>query len=164
MGNKEWDNHLRDLLGDFKSEGEPSHWEEFEHQLDITSDPAESAERLQDEILKDKLSTYSPPDQVTGWDRIEASLDASEAKFDDQVRTRISEFQPPKDPHSWPLFQQRFAAHKLLRTKLIALKIFETAAMVLILITILHLGHLGKLPLLIPPADEQHQNLSLIHI
>ena len=158
MGNKEWDNHLRDLLGDFKSEGEPSHWEEFEHQLDITSDPVESAERLQDEILKDKLSTYSPPDQVTGWDRIEASLDASEAKFDDQVRTRISEFQPPKDPHSWPLFQQRFAAHKLLRTKLIALKIFETAAMVLILITILHLGHLGKLPLLIPPADEQHQN------
>ena len=90
MGNKEWDNHLRDLLGDFKSEGEPSHWEEFEHQLDTTSDPAESAERLQDEILQDKLSSYSPPDQVTGWDRIEASLDAAESEFDDQVRTRIS--------------------------------------------------------------------------
>lgn len=158
MGNKEWDNHLRDLLGDFKSEGEPSHWEEFEHQLDITSDPAESAERLQDDILKDKLSSYSPPDQVTGWDRIEASLDASESEFDDQVRTRISEFQPPKDPHSWPLFQQRFAAHKLLRAKLIALKIFETAAMVLILITILHLGHLGKLPMMEPPADDVQQN------
>ncbi|MBP8086311.1 MAG: outer membrane beta-barrel protein [Saprospiraceae bacterium] len=158
MGNKEWDNHLRDLLGDFKSEGEPSHWEEFEHQLDITSDPAESAERLQDEILKDKLSSYSPPDQVTGWDRIEASLDAAESEFDDQVRTRISEFQPPKDPHSWPLFQQRFAAHKLLRAKLIALKVFETAAMILLLITILHLGHLGKLPMMEPPADDLHPN------
>lgn len=158
MGNKEWDNHLRDLLGDFKSEGEPSHWEEFEHQLDITSDPAESTERLQDEILKDKLSTYSPPDQVTGWDRIEASLNASDSKFDDQVRTRINDFQPPKDPHSWPLFQQRFAAHKLLRAKLIALKIFETAAMVLFLITILHLGYLGKLPMMAPPADDVRQN------
>lgn len=157
MGNKEWDNHLRDLLGDFRSEGEPSHWEEFEHQLDITSDPAESAERLQDEILKEKLSAYSPPDHVAGWDRIEASLDASETEFDNQVRTRISEFQPPKDPHSWPLFQQRFAAHKLLRAKLVTLKIFETAAMVLFLITLLHLGHLGKLPLLTPPADEMQQ-------
>ena len=154
MANKEWDNHLRDLLGDFRSEGEPSHWEEFDHQLDTSSDPAESAERLQDEILKDKLSAYSAPDQITGWDRIETSLNASETEFDDQVRARISEFQPPKDPHSWPHFQQRFTAHKLLRTKLIALKIFETAAMVLFLITILHLGHLGKLPLLSPPADQ----------
>ncbi len=77
MGNKEWDNHLRDLLGDFRSEGEPSHWEEIEHQLDTNSDPGDSAERLQDEILKDKLSSYSPPDQVTGWERIEASLNAS---------------------------------------------------------------------------------------
>lgn len=158
MGNKEWDNYLRDLLGDFRSEGEPSHWEEFEHQLDNSSDPADSAERLQDEVLKDKLSTYSPPDQITGWDRIEASLNASETEFDDQVRTRISEFQPPKDPHSWPLFQQRFSAHKFLRAKLVALKIFETAAMVLFLITILHLGHLGKLPLQTPPTDDLQQN------
>jgi hypothetical protein len=158
MGNKEWDNHLRDLLGDFRSEGEPSHWEEFEHQLDSNSDPADSAERLQDEILKDKLSAYSPPDQVTGWERIEASLDTSETEFDDQVRARISEFQPPKDPHSWPLFQQRFAAHKLLRAKLVALKIFETAAMVLFLITILHLGHLGKLPMMAPPAEDLQPN------
>ena len=148
MGNKDLDNHLRDSLGDFKSEGEPSHWEEFEHQLDITSDPAESAERLQDEILKDKLSSYSPPDQVTGWDRIEASLDAAESEFDDQVRTRISEFQPPKAPHSWPPFQQRFAAHKLLRAKLIALKVFATAAMIPLRITILQRGHLGKLPMM----------------
>lgn len=158
MGNKEWDNYLRDLLGDFRSEGEPSHWEEFEHQLDSSSDLADSAERLQDEMLKDKLSTYSPPDQITGWDRIEASLNASETEFDDQVRTRISEFQPPKDPQSWPLFQQRFSAHKFLRAKLVALKIFETAAMVLFLITILHLGHLGKLPLQTPPTDDLQQN------
>lgn len=158
MGNKEWDNYLRDLLGDFRSEGEPSHWEEFEHQLDNHLDPADNAERLQDELLKDKLSAYSPPDQVSGWERIEASLNAAETEFDDQVRTRISEFQPPKDPHSWPLFQQRFSAHKMLRAKLVALKIFETAAMVLFLITILHLGHLGKLPLLTPPADDMQRS------
>ncbi len=158
MGNKEWDNHLRDLLGDFRSEGEPSHWEEFEHQLDNNSEPADSAERLQDEILKDKLSAYAPPGQAEGWDRIEASLDASETNFDDQVRTRISEFHPPKDPHSWPLFQQRFSAHKLLRAKLVTLKIFETTAMVLLLITILHLGHLGKIPMMVPPADDVRQN------
>jgi len=158
MGNKEWDNHLRDLLGDFRSEGEPSHWEEFEHQLDTNADPADSAERLQDELLKDKLSAYSPPDAITGWDRIEASLNASETEFDDQVRARISDFQAPKDPHSWPLFQQRFSAHKLLRAKLVALKIFETAAMVLFLITILHLGQLGKLPLMTPPGDNLQQN------
>lgn len=158
MGNKEWDNHLRDLLGDFRSEGEPSHWEEFEHQLDSNSDSAESAEKLQDELLKDKLSAYSPSDPVIGWDRIEASLNASETDFDDQVRTRISEFQPPKDPHSWPHFQQRFAAHKLLRAKLITLKLFETAAIVLFLLTILHLDHLGKWPMLTPPADASQQD------
>ncbi|GEM_PF-2480679 len=158
MENKEWDNYLRDLLGDFKSEGEPSHWEEFEHQLDINADPADSAERLQDEILKEKLSGYSPPDQVTGWERIESSLKVSETRFDGQVRAKISEFQPPKDPHSWPLFQQRFYAHKLLRAKLVALKIFETAAMVLFLITILHMGRLGKLPMLTPPTDDKAQN------
>src|SRR5690242_2148149 len=128
MGNKEWDNYLRELLGDFKSDGETPHWEEFAEQLDSNTSPGEESDLLADENLKSSLFAYRPETEVTGWEQIEARLNAEDLEFDEQVRKKINQYQPAYDPHSWPLFLKEFSANKLLRTKLIAMKLVECSA------------------------------------
>lgn len=154
MGNKEWENYLREILGDFKAGGDVPSWDDFVQPTDATPDATELPERLQDESLREDLVNYSPDNPVTGWERIEASLDAADREFDEALRQKINQYQPADDPHSWSVFLSRFSAHKLLRAKLITLKIFETAAMVLLLITLLHLGQKGKLALFAPPDTD----------
>lgn len=154
MGNKEWENYLREILGDFKAGGDVPSWDDFVQPTDAAPDATELPEHLQDESLREDLVNYSPDNPVTGWERIEASLDAADREFDEALRRKIHQFQPAEDPHSWAVFMSRFSAHKLLRAKLITLKIFETAAMVLLLITILHLGQKGKFALFAPPVAD----------
>ncbi len=153
MGNKEWDNYLREILGDFKSENGPADWETVARQFDAENITTSNTESLEDEALKEKLTNYTPASQVKGWDRIESALDATETEFDHQVRARIHAFHPPKDPHSWQAFLSSFSKHKILRAKLIVVKLFESAAILLLLITVLHMGHTGRLPLI--STDEQ---------
>lgn len=154
MGNKEWENYLRELLGDFKTGGDVPSWDDFVQPNDTPPDATDLPESLQDESLRENLVNYSPDDQVTGWERIEASLDAADREFDEALRQKINQFQPADDPHSWSVFLSRFSAHKLLRAKLITLKIFETAAMVLLLITLLHLGQKGKFAVFAPSVAD----------
>lgn len=144
MGNKEWDNYLRDLLGKYKSEGTPSAWDDFAGKYESPADPSDLTDQFQDEELKETLSGYRPSGPTEGWDRLEASLEEADKTFDDQIRNKINDFRPPNDPHPWPLFLEQLSAHKLLRVKLITLKVIESAAILLLLITILHMGHLGK--------------------
>jgi hypothetical protein len=158
MGNKEWDNYLREILGDFKSEGGPTDWDEVARQYDAENLTSSTTESVEDEILREKLTNYTPDGQVEGWERIESSLDASEAEFDQQMRSRIHEFHLPKDPHSWQSFLNTFSKHKILRAKLIALKVFESAAVLLLLITILHMGQTGRLPLISTQPQELAQS------
>lgn len=160
MGNKEWENYLREILGEFKTGGEAPSWDDFVQHTDAAPDPTDLPESLQDESLRENLVNYSPENEVTGWERIEASLDAADREFDEALRRKIHQFQPAGDPHSWSAFLAKFSAHKLLRTKIIALKIFETAAMLLLLITMLHLGQHGKLALFSPDfADGTSSDL-----
>ena len=97
MGNSEWDNYLRDLLGEFKSEGETPHWEEFAEQLDSRSSAEEASDLLEDENLRETLSSYTPTGEILGWDRIEASLNAEEQVFDETVRKKITHSSEPKE-------------------------------------------------------------------
>ncbi len=154
MGNKEWENYLREILGEFKTGGDVPPWDEFAQHADKAPDATDLPESLQDESLRENLANYSPDNQVTGWERIEASLDAADREFDSTVRHKINQYQPAGDPHSWSAFLTKFSAHKLMRTKIIALKIFETAAVLLLLITMLHLGQRGKLDLFSPALAD----------
>lgn len=154
MGNSEWDNYLRDILGEFKSEGETPHWEEFAEQLDSRNTPGEDSDLLSDENLKETLSTYKPTNEVTGWERIEASLNAKDREFDENVRKKINHYEPAYDPHSWSLFLKQLSANKLLRAKLIALKLAESLALLLLILTVINISRQGKFPFTTPPAQE----------
>ena len=154
MGNSEWDNYLRDLLGEFKSEGETPHWEEFAEQLDSRGIFGEESNLPSDENLKETLSSYKPTNEVTGWERIEASLNAEDRAFDENVRKKINHYEPAYDPHSWSLFLKQLSANRLLRIKLIALKSVESVALLLLILTIVNIGRQGKFPFTTEPAQE----------
>ena len=154
MGNKEWDNYLRELLGDFKTEGETPHWEEFAEQLDSNTPPGDEADLLADENLKSTLSSYNPDAEVKGWEQIEARLNAEDREFDEHVRKKINHYEPAYDPHSWPLFLKQFSANKLLRTKLIVMKVTECAALLLMIITVINISRQGQFPFSSEPQEE----------
>ena len=155
MGNSEWDNYLRDILGEFKSEGETPHWEEFAEQLDSRNTPGEDSDLLSDEHLKETLSTYKPNSEVAGWERIEASLNAKDQEFDENVRKKINHYEPAYDPHSWSLFLKQLSSNKLLRAKLIALKVAESLALLLLILTVVNISRQGKFPFTTQPAQEK---------
>ena len=155
MGNSDWDNYLRDLLGDFKSEGETPHWDEFEQQLDSRSIPDDSADPLTDENLKETLSSYRTSDQVTGWERIEDSLNTADHEFDARVGQKIKHYEAPFDPHSWSLFLNQLSANKLLRVKLIALKTVESLALLLLLLTAFNISREGNFPFTNTPDAQE---------
>ena len=154
MGNSGWDNYLRDLLGEFKSEGETPHWEEFAEQLDSRSSAEEASDLLEDENLRETLSSYTPTGEILGWDRIEASLNAEEQVFDETVRKKITHYEPAYDPHSWSLFLKQLSANRLLRVKLIALKLAESVAILLLILTAVNIGRQGKFPFSTQPSQE----------
>jgi len=154
MGNSEWDNYLRDLLGEFKSEGETPHWKEFAEQLDSRSSAEEATDLLADENLRETLSSYTPTGEVLGWDRIEASLNAEERLFDENVRKKIRHYEPTYDPHSWSLFLKQLSANRLLRVKLIALKLAESVAILLFIFTAVNIGRQGNFPFSTQPSQE----------
>ncbi len=160
MGNKEWDENLKNLLGDFKPEGLQPHWEEFSNQLDNHQDLNETGDDPSfDENLKESFLTYKAPGEAVGWQRIQASLDAADKRFDEDVRKRIADFEPHYDPRTWPLFLQRLSDSKFLGAKLIALKVVEVAAVLLILLTVVNMGRMGKLPFDTPLYDKPVEEL-----
>jgi hypothetical protein len=146
MAIKDWDEYLNDLLGDYEPEGLQPDWNEFSNHLDNPTSQPETNNPSFDENLKDSIHTYKVPGQAVGWDRIQSSLDAADKKFDENIRKRIAEFEPKYDPRTWPLFIQRLADSRFLGAKLIAVKVIEVAAVVLILFTLLTMGRMGKLP------------------
>ena len=158
MVDKDWDKNLRDLLDNYKPEGMLPDWDGFssyvEHQdiNDPGNDPAF------DDTLKEPLSTYLESKQAEGWQRIQASLDAADKKFDETIRKRIADFEPHYDPRTWPLFIQRLADSKSLTAKLIVVKVFEVAAVLLILLTVMNMERMGKLPFENPLNNKQKDN------
>ena len=155
MGNKEWDTFLNNLLGNYKPEGVQPNWEEFSNQLDTHQDLDQPAEDSSfDDNLKESFQTYQAPEEVAGWQKIQATLDAQDKQFDEDIRKRVKDFEPHYDPRTWPLFLQRLADSQFLGAKLIALKVAEMTAVLLILFTVLNMGRMGKLPFETPLYDN----------
>lgn len=158
MGNKDWDDFLRELLGDYTSEGEMPHWEEFAQKFNTHPDmPAD----LEDDTLREVLYAYTPTGKIEGWEKLEESLDAADRTFDAEVRHRIRQYTPANNPDSWHHFWQQFSAQKIQRTKIIALKITEVAVMALLLMTLIQMDNRGRLQFY-SPTGKQIQHLPIM--
>jgi len=154
MENRDWEDFLNSLEGDLNPEGKVP-------DSGMSSDEPglfNTGESTEDEILREKLAEYHPADEVEGWAKLAASLDAADEAFDHAVRNRIHHYHTAYDPHSWSKFAKRFSAHKHLRSRLIMLKVSEAAAIFLLMLTALHLGQEGRLPFQESLAAETMQS------
>jgi len=129
MENKEWEDQLRDILGEYKSPdgGSP-----------MGTDPQALTPSTED--------SATSPDQIQAWKRIEATLDAADQAFDETIRYKVNQFNPPYEPHTWPLFVKRLADTRNLRAKLIVLKSVEVAIVLLLLLSAVNIQRMGKMP------------------
>ena len=145
MENNEWEDQLRDILGEYKSPdgGSP-----------MGTDP-------QALTPSPEYPDTPSPDQIQGWKRIEATLDAADQAFDETIRQRVNHFTPPYEPHSWPLFVKRLSDTRNLRAKLIVLKSVEVAIVLLLLLSAVNIQRMGKMPfeadLLTPGSKSESQ-------
>lgn len=161
MLNNEWEKNLKDLLGEYKPEGLQPNWEEFVNQMDQIAELNNTGDDpMFDENLKESFKSFNAPGQDIGWARIKSSLDAADKEFDEDIRRRIAQFEPKYDPRTWPLFLQRLADSNFLRAKLIAMKVVEAAAVLLLLFTAVNMGRMGKLPFGTPLYNNTNDELS----
>lgn len=142
MENKEWEDQLRDLLGEYTAPDTHSALGQDANDLNTSQ--------------KDPDSTDN---QSQGWKRIEASLDAAEQAFDETIRQKVKHYHPTYDPHSWTVFLNRLSDTRYLKSKLIVLKTVEVAIVLLLLLSAYNIEQLGKLPFDSKPSNstEQHQ-------
>ncbi len=154
-----WDDELREMLGEYKPGKEISSVEQT-HDVNPSYEDASDPDAIEETNLS--------PDKLEGWKRIEASLEAADHAFDETVRHRLNHFHPKYDPNSWTVFLKRFATQRQLRTKLVLLKSFEVAVLLLLLLTAVNMGRHGKLPfesnfsnqsILATPQATPHQPL-----
>ena len=147
MESNQWEDQLRNLLSEYNSPDSIS---------PLETDPAAL------NSTPENTSTPSP-DQIQAWKRIEASLDAADHAFDETISQRVKNFNPPYDPHSWPLLLKRLADKRYLRAKLIVMKSVEVAILLLLILTAVNIERNGKLPfnsnLLSPDTKIQQQTI-----
>lgn len=146
MDNNEWDDSLKNLLGNHKPEDMQPDWDAFANYMrehDFLEELGEDADF--DENLRHTLSSYEAPGQIEGWNRIESAL-THDALFDEAIRDRIHQFKPHYNPRTWPLLLSRLSGAGYLRAKLIAFKVVEVSAVFLLLFTVVKMGQMGKLP------------------
>ena len=161
MSIKEWDDQLKNLLGDYKPDDLQPDWNDFSYQLDAHQELTEAGDNPSfDENLIESLKEYQVTGEVVGWERIQNTLNAADKKFDEDIRKRLAEFEPHYDPRTWPLFLQRLADANFLSAKLIAIKVIEVAAVILILLTVVNMGRMGKLPFDTPLYDNTSDELN----
>src|SRR5687767_649409 len=147
MDNNEWDDNLKDKLEDYKPEGLQPDWESFSNYLFVHEQMSEWEEdEAFDENLKETVSGFEALPIAEGWERIENSLNLADQQFDEHVRNKIEHYEPPYNPRTWPLLMQRVSGVAYLRAKLIAFKVVEVAAVMLLLFTVVKMGQMGKLP------------------
>lgn len=153
MENKEWEETLRDILGNYTPEEMHPDWtafSDYQHEHVYLEDITNDADF--DEGIREPLSSFEYAGQKSaGWERIESSLE-TDAHFDETVRRRIQDFQTQYEPHTWSKLLSRISGIGYLRTKLIAFKVVEVTAVLLLLLTVLKMSHMDKLPF-----DNNHQ-------
>lgn len=146
MENKDWESYLQQILGDYKPEGDP-HWENLDSRMGGESlVEQEATEFPDDESLRSSLSAYQPEGEVQGWEHIASALDEADRQFDHEVAEKVNQYKAPYDPNAWPQFLNHFNSYKALRLKLIALKVFEASAVLLLLFTAYQLNQHGEWP------------------
>lgn len=155
MENKAWDRYLQQILGDFTPEGDPL-WEDLDARMEgdfpvDSNDP----DFPDDESLRASLNAYKPEGEVHGWENIASALDEADRQFDHEVAEKINQYKAPYDPNAWPLFIKHFNSYKALRLKLIALKVFEASAVLLLLFTAYQLNQQGAWPVFNSSDFEQ---------
>src|SRR4030095_5278151 len=161
MSINEWDDDLKNLLGDYKPEDLQPDWDAFSLQLDAHQELAEAGDDPPfDENFIESLKEYHVTGEAVGWERIQNTTDAADKTFDEDIRKRLADFEPHYDPRTWPLFLQRLADANFLSAKLIAIKVIEVAAVVLILLTVVNMGRMGKLPFDTPLNENSSDELN----
>ncbi len=147
MENREWEETLKDILGNYTPEEMHPDWtafSDYQHEHEYLEEITKDADF--DEGIREPLTSFESADQKSaGWDRIESSLD-TDVHFDESVRRRIQDFQTQYEPHTWTKLVSRISGIGYLRTKLIAFKVVEVTAVLLLLFTVLKMSHMGKLP------------------
>ncbi|MDQ3017850.1 MAG: hypothetical protein M3R25_14150, partial [Bacteroidota bacterium] len=156
MENKEWEENLKDILGNYTPEEMHPDWNAFsdyQHEQDYLEDISNDADF--DESLREPLSSFQSKEAASlGWERIESSLQA-DPQFDENIRHRIQQFQAEYQPHTWTKLVSRLSGIGYLRTKLIAFKVVEVSAVLLLLFTVLKMSQMGKLPFEVPSEEKQ---------
>lgn len=146
MEDKNWEDGLKDMLANYKPEDIQPDWESFANYLHIHEQITEWEENEAfDESIKESVSGFDASTQDIGWQRIESSLDLADQQFDQHIRDKVKEFDP-KYTGTWSLLLQRLSGVAYLRAKLIAFKVVEIAAVMLLLFTTVKMGQMGKLP------------------
>ena len=146
MEDKNWEDGLKDMLANYKPEDIQPDWDSFANYLHVHEQITEWEENEAfDESIKESVSDFEATTQDIGWQRIESSLNLADQQFDQHIRDKINEFDP-KYTGTWSLLLQRLSGVAYLRAKLIAFKIVEIAAVMLLLFTTVKMGQMGKLP------------------
>ncbi len=165
MKNKDWDNYLQKILGEFEPNAD-SHWEDITSKLEESSTDQSLNEIPDDEALRNLLSDYKPTDKIQGWEALTASLDQADRAFDTTVSDKIKDYNAPENPDAWSFFLQHFNTYKALRFKLIAVKVFEASAILLLLFTVFQINQKGSFAIFgtqNEAKNELYSNLSTSH-
>lgn len=173
MVNKDWDDLLKQLFGENTPPGDLPDWEDFAETLNNPISPSGALTHTEDEALREKIASYTPTYPVSGWDKIAASLDASDHAFDETVKQRVRQYTAPRHPDPWTEFLRRFTARKRFRTNLLFIKASEVAVVALLLLTYIQLEQTGRLQpsdtkphtaTLPPPAMADAQSVDADHV
>jgi hypothetical protein len=146
MESKDWDSYLQKILGEYESIGD-SHWEDLDSKLNGDTPDADDLSVPNDESLRNSLTEYQPIGEVTGWEQLASRLDKADSAFDAEVADKVKHYKAPNNPDAWPLFLKHFSTYKALRIKLIAFKIVEASAVLLLLFTVFQMNQKGSFPL-----------------
>lgn len=147
MEDNNWEEGFREILRDYQPEGLMPDWEAFSNYLNVHEKISEwENDETFDESLKESVSEFNAPPVAQAWDKIESSLNLADRQFDENIRDKINHFEPNYNPRTWPILLKQISGAGYLRTKLIAFKVVEVAAVLLLLITVLKMGQMGKLP------------------
>ena len=104
MGDSAWDKQLRELLGQFYSDRNTSSWDQLAKDLDSLEESTLAHDVQEDAGLRESLSDYRPEIQVEGWEKLSSALDAHDRAFDEKIKQKFHQYEPPFDPQSWPEF------------------------------------------------------------
>lgn len=139
MNTKRWEEEIKNKLKEHSPDHPQAAWNDFLPHLmaeDAIIQPEEST-------IQQSLDTYSPDSPITGWDRIESTLNESENHFDNTIRERIKQFHAAES-NTWHNFSTYWSHQRHLRSHLIGLKLIEAAFLFLLLFAFVNLTEHGN--------------------